>query len=446
MPEETSKIAACKFLRAEKLNKEEEEILQSDPGDPALWRRFLFPEKTSSALPPGFHKNLPFHTQELRHFFPEGRLSLYVPEIPEPSSPSPLILFLHGGDQSSPPDTPWKNYLGPEGSLRKFAENSPCIIAAASALPAADGKRWNRTNVKKYMTLLLEELEELFNIDPDRKILAGYSMGGFGTYHSGQILHDRFSCILLGAGGWWAADFGNFTGTELFILHGRNDCSPRFKGALKEARHHDWCGFSFGEAAHRILQEKGIPHTTLFHNGGHSLYEEEAANVMERFFLLAPGKLREPYPSKVYLSTPAGSCDPLLEDHLSSFYCDIVSLETGDIELTRIRLSGPNVAEREEDIKLQTYQLIPQIQSGGSLTAKHIAKNHFRITTKNISCFHLWLTPEKTDFSRKVLIDWNGEKREYEVKPSLLTLLKSYLRRKDEKMLFPAVLECKWDH
>lgn len=443
MLKEDIKLASSRFLQGKKLSKADIALLSVSPGDPAEWEEFLFPPQKFPCPAPGFHPNRRFSTPALRKFYKEGRLSLYVPE--KICSPSPLILFLHGGDQNSPPDAPWKNYLGPKGSLRKIAEKSSAIIAAATALPAVDGKRWNRPDAKKYLLLLLEELENLFPIDPQKRILAGYSMGGFGAYHLGQLLHDRFSTVLLGAGGWWASDFGNFTGTDLSILHGRKDCSPAFKGTLPEARHHDWCGFSFAEAAHILLEEKNVPHTLLFHNGGHSLFEEEAHNAMEKFFLTAPEKVRDPYPKKIYLSTPAGSCDPILEDHLSSFYCDITSLMTGDIELDRILLSGPNVAKNEADLALQSWKTVKQLQSGGSLEVTHLSPNHFQVTSRNVQGFRLFLSPEKTDFSKPVLIEWNGEKKEYIVQTTLLALLQSYRRRKDRKMLFPALLECKQD-
>ena len=142
-----------------------------------------------------------------------GRVYWYVPDGIDLSRPAALFVFLHGGSTNSP-DTAPGNYFSDEKQwLMPDITNAPFIVVAPSAPPAPDGSRWNRDGVSKVIDATIAAAQRKFKIDPDRIFLGGHSMGGYGAYHLGQILADRFAGVWISAGGWWEADYRSFLGT-----------------------------------------------------------------------------------------------------------------------------------------------------------------------------------------------------------------------------------------
>ncbi len=353
----------------------------------------------------GFEAAVPFYTPRLRRLYPGSRISWYVPGTCRPDTPSGLVIFLHGGDRNSPVDQPWRTYLNPQGSLRAWAETCPYLIVAPSAPAAPDGKRWNHPGAARYLLDVLEEAVRRFPVDRDRVILMGYSMGGFGAYHQSQLLAERLAGAMLGAGGWWETDFRNLTGLPVFLLHGRRDSAPEFKGTLPEARHHDWCGFAFAEAAARLMERYHLAHETWFHEQGHRLLDDGPQRGLTRFGDWMLTLRRDPDPAEVYLSTPAGSGDPLQEDHHRKFWLEIVEASTGDLRFDRIVLHGPNVARNEAEFQRQSWSLKSVRRSGCSAHGWRLISGGYRIRTRNVSVLRIWLRGKLPQMLR---ISWNG--------------------------------------
>ena len=116
--------------------------------------------------------------------YPKDNLYCLEPRGFRPEQKTGLFLFMHGGDRSTPKSAPYDNYIGPGGSLRPFLESLPFITAAPSAPDAPDGKRWNRPGCTEYLEAVIRKMESRYNIDQDRIIIGGYSMGGFGIRDS----------------------------------------------------------------------------------------------------------------------------------------------------------------------------------------------------------------------------------------------------------------------
>ena len=203
--------------------------------------------------------------------YPKDNLYCLEPRGFRPEQKTGLFLFMHGGDRSTPKSAPYDNYIGPGGSLRPFLESLPFITAAPSAPDAPDGKRWKRPGCTEYMEAVIREMESRYNIDQDRIIIGGYSMGGFGAYHQGQLLADRAAGLWLAAGAWLEADFRSMLGTPVYILHGKYDCAAHYSTPHPEPRHHDWCGVSFARAAHELMLRDDIAHVYDEHDGGHAV-------------------------------------------------------------------------------------------------------------------------------------------------------------------------------
>ena len=344
---------------------------------------------------------------------------------------------MHGGDRKSPPEAPFKTYLDPEkGTLYPLIKEAPFVTVAPCAPFAKDGKRWNYEGSVEYIDAVIAAVRERVNVDDERIIFGGHSMGGFGAYHNGTLMADRFSCILLSAGAWLETDFRAFLGTPVYILHGRYDCAANYKEFHVEPRHHDWCSVDFGRAAHELMVRHGVTHVYDEHDGGHGLRWEPAQMAFYRFMDYALQFRKDPYPVRCAVVSPGGSADPTLTEHLVSRYLRIDKTVPGSIELDKILLHGPNIAWTVKEFCQQSYSLTKVSHKGARIVAENKGSNRFDITCENVAEFTLFLAPGMADVTQEVSLCVNGseiralpvlsqEKKDYshQVKISLQDLI-----------------------
>ncbi len=341
--------------------------------------------------------------------YPEYPVFLNIPENYSPEKAVPLFFFMHGGDKNTPPEAPFKMYLDPEGGcLSPLVKDAPFVTVAPYAPYAKDGKRWNYPGSVEYIDAVIEAVKERINVDTDRIIFGGHSMGGFGAYHNGTLMADRFSCILLSAGAWLETDFKNFLGTPVYILHGKYDCAANYRETHVEPRHHDWCSVDFGRAAHELMVRDNVTHVYDEHDGGHGLRWEPAQMAFLRFIDYAMQFKREPYPVRCAVVTPAGSADPTLTEHLKSRYLRINKTVPGKVELDKIVLHGPNIAWKVREFLQQRYTLETVSYEGAKLIAENKGDNLFEVESENVTEFTLFLSPEMADLTKEITVNVNG--------------------------------------
>ena len=340
-----------------------------------------------------------------------GRVYWYVPDGIDLSRPAALFVFLHGGSTNSP-DTAPGNYFSDEKQwLMPDITNAPFIVVAPSAPPAPDGSRWNRDGVSKVIDATIASAQRKFKIDPDRIFLGGHSMGGYGAYHLGQILADRFAGVWISAGGWWEADYRSFLGTPVYIQHGALDCSPRpgYSGGHDKPRRHHWCGVSFARAAHDLMLRDGVEHVYDEHSEGHSLAFPAAKEAMRRFFAWTAGKRRNPYAKRTALITPCGTMHPEVERLKRARWLELIEATAGKIAVDAIVLQGPDIAWKDEDLKLQTYTLVSRDwENGARILAENLGGNRFKVKTENVKRFRLYLSPQMGDLTKPFTVMLEG--------------------------------------
>ena len=337
-----------------------------------------------------------------------GRIYYYVPDGIDRSKPAPLLVFLHGGGRTTP-DTAPANYLNKEKNwLMPDIADAPFIVAAPSAPPASDGSRWNRDGVSRFIDATIAAAKKKFKIDPDRIFLGGHSMGCYGAYHLGQILADRFAGVWMSAGAWWETDFRAFSGTPVYIQHGRLDCSPRkeYWGGHSSPRRHHWCGVSFARAADELMSRDGVEHVYDEHNGGHSLSFPEAKAAMRRFFAWSADKRRNPYAKKAALVTPCGTKHPDVEKVVRSRWLELHEAVEDEIPVDAIVLHGPAVAQTDDDLKRQTYSLVKRYWDGARIVAENMGNNRFSVKVENVRRFSVYVSPKMGDVTKPFTIDF----------------------------------------
>lgn len=348
--------------------------------------------------------------------YPDQPIYAVIPRRYDPDKPIGLFFFMHGGDASSPPEQPFNNYINEKnGVLQPHIADIPFITVAPAALPAVDGKRWNRSYVAGYILAVIDDVCSKFNIDRDRIILGGHSMGGFGAYHNAPLLADKFAGVLLSAGAWLEEDFRGCLGTPLYIMHGKWDCAYQYRGGHKEPRHHDWCGVSFARAAHELMLKYDIEHIYDEHSGGHGLEWEPSQLAFKRFLAWAARQKRAPYSSRCAVVMPNGSKDPDLENRNQSRWLKITGTLPGSISLDKIVLTGPNIAWTPDELEAQSFYLSKAEHPGARLTGENLGNNRFEFTAENISSFVCYLHPEMADLTKDLFFKVNG--REYRCTP-----------------------------
>ena len=358
----------------------------------------------------------------------DGRVYYYVPDGIDLSRPAPLLVFLHGGDASSPDTAPGNYFSAEKQWLMPDIANAPFLVVAPSAPPAPDGSRWNRDGVSKLIDATILAAKRKFKVDPDRIFLGGHSMGCYGAYHLGQILADRFAGVWCSAGAWWEADFRAFLGTPVYIQHGALDCSPRpgYSGGHDRPRRHGWCGVSFARAADGLMSRYGVEHVYDEHGGGHSLSFPEAKAAMRRFFEWTTDKRRDPYARRVALVTPCGTKHPDVERLKRTRWLEVEETAGGKIDVDAIVLHGPDIAETDADLGRQTYSLEKRSWDGGArIVAENLGGNRFQVETENVRRFRIYLAPQMGDLSRPFTVEF-ADGKVATVKPSPVSNSRDY--------------------
>ena len=97
-----------------------------------------------------------------------GRIYYYVPDGLDLARTVPLLVFLHGGGDSTA-----GTYFSEERcALMPDVTNAPFIVAAPSAPVTGDSSRWNHAGTSKLIDATIAAASKKFPIDFDRKAAA----------------------------------------------------------------------------------------------------------------------------------------------------------------------------------------------------------------------------------------------------------------------------------
>lgn len=104
------------------------------------------------------------------------------------SDPHPLVVFLHGAGTTHTMNTYWF----------ENADGGPILdFPAVTVFPLARGETLGYQGIAEFDVLeVLADARQRFNVDPERVVLAGISMGGIGTYKLASLYPDRFSTAI----------------------------------------------------------------------------------------------------------------------------------------------------------------------------------------------------------------------------------------------------------
>lgn len=348
-----------------------------------------------------------------------GRIYYFLPKGIDLSKPAPLLIFMHGGNKKSPDNSPEKYLDLTSGTMMPTLYDAPFIVAAPSAplLPQDAPKknsRWCQEGGTKYIEATIDAACKKYKIDRDRVFLGGHSMGGFGAYHLPQLMADKLAGVWMSAGAWYHADFRSLLGTPVFILHGKNDCSPLKEYVIGTAsgkgRPHNWTGVSYARAADKLMTKYGIEHVYAEHADGHSIASPGGKAGTIQFMEWTKDKRRAPYANQTALISPCGSWHPTAEPVKKSRWLELIEAKEGQILVDAIKLQGPVVATVPEDLEKQTYTLEKYpVEHGARIIAENLGKNRFKVEAENVKRFAILLAPQMGNLDKPFSVEVQGK-------------------------------------
>ncbi len=343
----------------------------------------------------------------------DGRIYYFVPESLDLTKPVGLFIFLYGGGGNTPDDFPDTHYLNEkEGGLGPHIKSVPFIVAAASA-PKPDGKipswaRWNQDDAAPAVLAIIEAVASRVQLDRDRIILGGQSMGGFGAADLGMLLADQLAGVWISAGAWHVADFRAFYGTPVYIQHGKYDTAFSYRGGGKQPRSITATSQFYARAADQLMTRDGVEHVFDEHDGGHALTWEPAQMATRRFLAWAAKQRRNPCPAKAVLVTPCGSGYPKLRPIRTMRWLELVEARPGRIAYDCIKLTGPKLAYTLDEFLKQGYELTTRKCDGARIVAENLGDNRFKVQVENVAVFRILLSPRMGDLAKPFAVDLGG--------------------------------------
>lgn len=142
-------------------------------------------------------------------------VAVYVPHDYSPAHPAPLVVFLHGHLQA-------ESHLIAPDYIQDLAERSGTIVVAPYGRGYYD---FNGSESDVYDAL--DAAKSAFNIDPRRRYLAGYSMGGFSLFRIAPMGASTWSAVMCIAGSLLtsraAIVIRTMQRTKFYVLTGARD-------------------------------------------------------------------------------------------------------------------------------------------------------------------------------------------------------------------------------
>ncbi len=142
------------------------------------------------------------------------RYTLSIPQGYDPDQPAPLIVALHFGGKVTP------HYA--RGIIETLIVPGLSELSAIAVAPDSIAGPWTNEENEKMVLDLMDNINQQFNIDRDRTLLTGFSMGGHGTWYIGSRNQDRFSALIPVASAPMADSNVQWT-TPIYVLHSRAD-------------------------------------------------------------------------------------------------------------------------------------------------------------------------------------------------------------------------------
>jgi predicted peptidase len=185
----------------------------------------------------------------------------------------PLVLFLHGAGERGADLEIVKRHGPPK--LVAGGKEFPFILISPQC---PEDETWS----PRILDALLDEVERMYRVDPDRIYLTGLSMGGNGTWRLAMARPDRFAAIAPICGWGDTNTVCVLKHVPVWAFHGKKDKVVLFERSEKLVKALKKCG--------------GLVQFTAYPKAEHDSWTETYDNPALYEWLLA--QKRTPSPSK----------------------------------------------------------------------------------------------------------------------------------------------------
>lgn len=139
---------------------------------------------------------------------------LYRPE--QRNEKYPLILYLHGSNLRGSFIDVLLNF-GLTGAVANYIDIPAYVISPQ--LPW--GRYWGE--IAPILMQIVDDVGKRSNVDSDRIIITGHSLGGVGTYIIGAMYPEKFSCIVPVSGEPYDSDISKYKNKTVLIVVGEEE-------------------------------------------------------------------------------------------------------------------------------------------------------------------------------------------------------------------------------
>ena len=348
---------------------------------------------------------------------PKYRESIYLRVVGDKKEKLPLFVALHGGGKGvghhRDAVRTWLNRVRRE--LDSFVFCAPTVMRKEYA-------EWgSNPEEEAYVKELIKAIKRSFNIDTNRIYLAGYSMGGYGTWHIGGHQADVFAGLISGAGGililrefgepWASGIISNLMHTPIIFLHGSSDRPAPV-----------WSDRAADKIMNKLQKKyrNCYIHKYIEYRGGHSAAIQglnTAVNWVTKY-------KRNPYPKHIIW-------EPKRKFNKHFYW---------------LKVNTPKVGYRiEAKIKGNTITVkTAKVPTDNTGFKEYLESAHTKgVQETDIDGgFSIFLNKRLLNLKRKVVVKVNGKVRFNDfVKPSLSAMVESISDKIDENMWFFARID-----
>ncbi len=166
-----------------------------------------------------------------------GPVTIFTPASYDSTSPTPLILLLHGYTATGSLVESWMQFL-PVIDTYGFLYAHPDGTTDTGGSPF-----WNATDAccnfwnspvddAGYLAALIDTVAARFNLDPGRVYIAGHSNGGFMAYRMACDYSEKVAAVMSFAGATWYdnIDCSSTSPVHVVQIHGTSDPTIHYNG------------------------------------------------------------------------------------------------------------------------------------------------------------------------------------------------------------------------
>jgi poly(3-hydroxybutyrate) depolymerase len=230
---------------------------------------------------------------------------LFVPQNYTPDAKWPIIVYLHGaGERGTDGQLP--TTVGPGPYIRAQADNFPFFVLFPQC-ESTDSRLltgWNDdSDDTSRMLQILKTVEDKYSIDPQRRVLTGWSMGGFGAWSIAASDPEMWSAVVPVSGSGDTDKVASLASTPVWAIHGSRDNVVRPSAAIK--------------TIDALKQSNGAPWLSVLPNFGHDVWRVAYGSSAVYDWMLSP--TNEGGPPRLAADDPSATpstsrkFDPVLE-------------------------------------------------------------------------------------------------------------------------------------